>query len=224
MRKDFLTAFQRSTDTDLTDELFDLPDLPNAGNALAVQGDGTIQLGNYTLTPIGLQIGNNATHEEWQQLGQILRRLDGSLQWLIGDWLVQGEMVWGESYEAIAQATGYDPKTLYQFKWVASNIQFSLRRENLTFGHHKLVVGLQPIQQQHWLIKADDAGWSISQLRAAMKPKADSPTLDIVTRYQQKLREMRRELKVVGRGERAQVAILLRQLADAIDGLGDQVQ
>jgi len=138
------------------------------GNELAVAPDGTIQVGKFTLTVCGLIADEEVAFEEWEQLGKVLQRFEASIQWLIGDWMAYGERTWGQTYEQVGEVTGYNVKSLYQYAWVSRNVDFSIRIEKLSFGHHVLVAGLEPQQQQQWLEYADANDLSVSQLRQAM--------------------------------------------------------
>ena len=155
---------------------------PSTINESGIQmaDDGSINAYEFRMTEIGLDPENMSLDEtKWDQLGQLLFRFDKSIQWLIGDWLTYGENnKWGET-EAIAQQMGYEVKTLFDYKYVAKNVNFSVRTENLSFGHHKLVASLDPEEQQYWLKTAEfgdfdestqtSKSWSISRLREEMK-------------------------------------------------------
>ena len=82
----------------------------------------------------GLVIGENMTLEQWQQTGQFLRRIEGAVQWWVGDWLCFGEKKYGETYEKALEETDYDYITLRNMKWVSSAIEMSRRRDNLSEG------------------------------------------------------------------------------------------
>ncbi len=140
--------------------------------ALVVKDDGSIQTGKFRLSAIGLGIDDSVSQEEWTELGQVLRRLDVALQWLIGDWMVYGERVWGYTYEKVALSFGYEVSTLYNYTSVARKVSFSRRRESLSFGHHQAVASRAPEEQAHWLALAEEEGWSVARLRASLK---DSP-------------------------------------------------
>lgn len=149
-------------------------DVPKRLALVAAEG-GVLDLGNFRLTKIGLEVSGVVTEEQWDNVGQLIRRVDDSLQWLIADWLVYGERIWGHTYEMVAQATGYKPGTLYEYARVAKAIDFSIRIEKLTFAHHQLVASLPQIQQTYWLEQAEVHSWSISQMRTAMA--GDLPSL-----------------------------------------------
>jgi hypothetical protein len=92
--------------------------------------------------PLGLAISDQLTFEEWQAAGETLKRMEGAIQWWVGDWLVYGECKWGEMYSQALDATSKAYQTLANYKYVAEKFQFSRRRENLTWGHHEAVAGL----------------------------------------------------------------------------------
>jgi hypothetical protein len=142
---------------------------------LIVAPDGAIQIGKFTVTAKGLISDESVLFEEWQQLGELLKRFEASIQWLIGDWMAYGERHWGQTYEAVAEATGYKIGTLYEYARVARGVDFSIRIEKLSFAHHQLVAGMSPEDQQQWLIYASENDLSVSQMRKAMDGNA--PTL-----------------------------------------------
>src|SRR5687767_11563397 len=59
--------------------------------------DGTLVVHDFQFTPTGLIAPENFSEEVWKQIGILLFKLEGSIQWLIGDWLAYGEDVkWGD--------------------------------------------------------------------------------------------------------------------------------
>jgi hypothetical protein len=161
---------------------FDLPPLPAQESpsqivevvpdgAIVPQGDGTFAVGEFTLTPVGVQIPEGTSADSWSALGDVLLQLNGAIQWLIGDWLNYGTRAWGKTYDEVAAATGYEVSTLYNLAFVCGKVHFSLRNEKLTFTHHMLVAGKPPAMQQYWLTKAAVGGWTSAQMRQAMKEK-----------------------------------------------------
>lgn len=161
-------------------------------NAVIPADDGTLQYLSFRLTPIGLQ-SSGENFEDWMQLGRLLRQIEGSLQWLIGDWVVKGEYVYNQTYDQIAVMTGYEMKTLYEYAYVARQIDFSIRMENLSFGHHQAVAALEPDQQQYWLEQASAGQWSISRLRKAMRPDTEPTKRDSFASFvASQIRDVRR--------------------------------
>ena len=68
-----------------------------------------LQRGPYSTTFVGLEMQRESTPDEWEQYGEVLRRVDEAKQWAIGDWLVDGKKHYGDRlYERAAGVLGYD--------------------------------------------------------------------------------------------------------------------
>lgn len=191
---------------------YSIPDTRHMGvdaevpsGAIVPQDDGSFIVGQFTLTPTGVQIPEGVSSDDWGQLGDLLFRLNGSIQWLIGDWLNYGARTWGKTYDAIAEATGYEVSTLYNLAMVSSKVDFSLRNEKLSFTHHMLVASRSPEEQRYWLARAVDERWSAAQLRAAMKTPTPLSSGDTSAGVQKRLishekpREVRQFLKLASK-------------------------
>lgn len=112
-----------------------------------------------------LSIPGSLSFDHWERLGGLLRSVEGSIQFWIGDWLRFGEERWGEKYAQATEVTGLDKGTLMNAAYVARNVQFSLRHENLSFSHHAAVASLKPDEQRTWLDKAEDEHMPYRELR-----------------------------------------------------------
>lgn len=120
---------------------------------------------SFRLTKHGLHPVNTPTFADWQQCGTFLKEAEQSVQFWIGDWLNYGERAWGKKYEEAIAQTALDYQTLRDYKWVSSHVDSSLRKDNLSFHHHKQVASLAPEQQAHFLEKAANEGWSVVKLK-----------------------------------------------------------
>lgn len=148
--------------------------------ALLPRDDGTMQLGGFVLTPVGLIVPDQPSPDDWMTLGHILKRIEGSLQWLIGDWCVAGERIYGVTYEQIAAEFGYEKQTLWTYAWVARQVKRSIRIDQLSFSHHRLVAALEAeADQRAWLEKAAAEGWSLVKLRRELFPPATDTPADV---------------------------------------------
>jgi len=102
-----------------------------------------------------LTISQKCSRDEWLKIGEGLKLVEGSVQFWIGDWARYGEKngyyTDSKTYDEIEEITGYDRKTIQNFKHVASSIDSSLRKEDVTFGHHNLVTALTPEKQELFL-------------------------------------------------------------------------
>lgn len=103
--------------------------------------------------------------EIWLQLGEYLKLMDKSVHWWLGDLLNYGEQNYGEMYTQVLDESDYAYQTLRDDKWVASKIELSLRKDNLSFSHHVRVADLDPEDQKYWLDKAEEENLSVRELR-----------------------------------------------------------
>jgi len=141
----------------------------------ALVSEGQMVIGPFTLTPISLEISRQVNEQEWTELGKILLRLDTSLQWLVGDWLVYAEREWGKTYQQVAEQFDYRVETLWSYASVCRAVDSLIRNQGLSFSHHRLVAGLPIDDQRQWLEYAAINSLSLSQMRTAMA--GDSPAL-----------------------------------------------
>lgn len=103
----------------------------------------------YLTTQVGTQIVRKSTQAEWQNYGEILRRIDEAKQWAIGDWLVDGKRHYGDGlYKQAAEITGQSGDSLRGYASMAGRFELCLRRHNLTYGHHKEVQGVKFIGEK----------------------------------------------------------------------------
>ena len=179
----------------------DLSPAAFAADGVAIAADGSLVAFDYRLTGIGLDPNAlSSQRADWERLGQLLFRFDRSMQWLIGDWLLHGEdNRWGK-HEEIAAELELQVKTLYDYRYVARHVDFSVRTEKLSFGHHKLVAQLEPALQQHWLNRAAAGDvdsisqpWSISRLRKEMAALPAAIAAE-ETPFERNLRRIDREM------------------------------
>jgi hypothetical protein len=126
--------------------------------------DGAAEMGR-----TGLTLSRDLTFDEWTRLGVAMQRVESGLQWALGDWINYGEHRHGEKYAQAVEETGYAAQTLTNFAWVASRIEISRRRENLSFGHHAEVAALESDEQDKVLETADVGHWSRAAVREAVR-------------------------------------------------------
>jgi hypothetical protein len=135
-----------------------------------------------TVTPVGWQPPDDMTRVEWEQVGRSIQQADKMMGWVIGDWLANGERQWGEMYIEAMELTGLSVERLRQLKWVATSVQLSFRKDNLSITHHEQIAKFRddPEKQSHWLQQAEVSGWSVRELREAIqeseRPKYEPPT------------------------------------------------
>lgn len=119
----------------------------------------------FKFNSIGLSIAGSPSIEEWKDCGKFLKQADKAVQMWIGDWLNYGELKWKETYIQAAIETGYELQTLRNYKYVASSVDSSRRRDKLEFSHYAEVAKLPPQQQEKLLDKAEKEELSVRDLR-----------------------------------------------------------
>jgi hypothetical protein len=121
------------------------------------------------MTDTSLLLPPGLARDDWEQIGETLRRIETGVSWWLADWWRFGEREYGESASQAAP-TGLAAKTLANYAAVADRIEPSRRREDLTMGHHAAVAGLEdPDVQDEWLDKAAANDMSVAELRGRIK-------------------------------------------------------
>ena len=122
------------------------------------------------ITPVGLELPESLTLEQWLALGERLRQFERSVLWWIGDWWRFGQRKYGKAAETAA-VTGKAYQTVRDAAWVATKFSdLSRRRDNLSWSHHREVAALPEKAQDKLLNQAERQGWSRNELRFQVQP------------------------------------------------------
>ena len=137
----------------------------------------------YLTTQVGTQVIRKSTKTEWENYGEILRRVDEAKQWAIGDWLLDGERHYGDGrYKKAAEITGLAEQTLRLHASMAGQFELLMRVNNLSYQHHREVASIKLIATDkdgklflsdepdrdkiaELLGEAEKRGWSVVELR-----------------------------------------------------------
>lgn len=138
--------------------------LQSQTNALMVQ-DGTLIVQGFQFSSTGLVAPEEITYENWEQIGELIFRLEGAIQWLIGDWLAYGADLQYGDVKLIAESLHRDEHTFYNYMAVCRSIESSRRRELVSFSHHYEVMGLSLQDQELALDYAEETGISLKKFR-----------------------------------------------------------
>lgn len=120
------------------------------------------------LSTTNLTFKRDVSKEEWMDVFKALKQVEGCVQFWIGDCLAYRQQKWG-MYDDIADETGMAKQTLKDTKWVSENVKSSLRKDNLSFNHHKEVASLPPEKQELFLNMAVENKLSVRDLRNEIK-------------------------------------------------------
>jgi hypothetical protein len=131
----------------------------------------------------------NVEYKKWAEAGKLLVAQAARTQWLIGDWVLTGEIFENVAREVIAapgqriieatssksiyqvasDITGLSRDTCEQYAYVARNVPVSIRIDSLSFAHHQLVAGMEPEEQKTWLAEWAKSGWTVGYSRQLIK-------------------------------------------------------
>jgi len=124
------------------------------------------------LSPVGLNLAKmNLTRDEYEVLGFVLGGMHETLKWAIGDYLIEGERRYGEEAYQLQEALGISEESRRQYVRVAEAIPMPRRHSELTWSHHRAVAALDPTEQDEWLRRAENEGWSKAALDAHRNPE-----------------------------------------------------
>jgi hypothetical protein len=124
---------------------------------------------NLVIPRKGLQLPRQLSFSTWLEVGRSLSAVATSSAWCLGDWLIYGEISFAGRYREAIELTSLDYQTLRNYAWVARKIPWSRRWEKLSFGHHAEVAALPEPEQDYWLRKAHECGWSRNQIRREIR-------------------------------------------------------
>lgn len=178
MAKKKITIRDRNDEASIyNDDMIELPEdfgviVPNA---IELHDDGSIQLGRMRMTAIGLQIEGAISEEEYIAFGEAVVQLNTAYQWIVGDYLAYGEDANYGDAKRIATMLHRDPTTLWNWTSICRRVEYSRRREDLSFSHHEVVASLPDVDQEHWLNIASEKGWSSKRLRDEIDGPAQKP-------------------------------------------------
>ena len=130
----------------------------------------------FEATPVGLIVhSDHVPYEVWEAYGAGLQRVEGALQFVIGDWLNYGPSHYGEKYAQALTIWGEDAYVrLRQYAWIANKMQLYTRVYNLSWTYYREVATLEDTEEQfYWLALAErgdkpedpDEHWSVARLR-----------------------------------------------------------
>jgi hypothetical protein len=121
------------------------------------------------VTRRGLLLPKQMSFDKWVGVGSYLSSIFSSSSWCLGDWLVYGEATFNGRYHDAIKLTSLDYQTLRNHAWVARRFPMSRRRDTISFTHHAEVAALAEPEQDFWLRKAEEHGWSAKRLRREVK-------------------------------------------------------
>jgi len=116
-----------------------------------------LQAGPYRTTFTGIEKVRESTRDEWEDYGEVLRRVDEAKQWAIGDWLVDGKKHYGDKlYERAAAVTGLEERYLQNLKQISDRFEITCRHVSVSHAHHAEVSSLKTIRERDGKLELAD--------------------------------------------------------------------
>lgn len=125
--------------------------------------------GQVLTTKVGLQMPTGMAYDEWERAGRQLADVLDSSSWWLGDWLVYGKDHYTDRYQRGIRAVGLSYQTLRNYAWVSRRFDLTRRRAALSFQHHAELASMPVAEQDLWLDRAEQGGWTTKQLRGAIR-------------------------------------------------------
>jgi len=138
-----------------------------------------IVIGCYTLSATGLVVRGRPSFGEHEGVGDFIKRAHRSSGFWLADWLRYGESRddWRSRLSQAVDATGLSEKTLKNVRAVGA-MPLSRRRDDVEFGQHAEVAGLEADEQRHWLTQAAEQGWDRRELRLHIRASKRAKVID----------------------------------------------
>ena len=125
---------------------------------------------NGALRTTGLYLSDpNISYKQLEAVGGLLGRMHQSLRFAIGDWLQLMETRFPEKWSQAAEILGISEDGMREYLRVSEKVPRSIRREKLSWSHHRAVAALEVPEQKEWLEKAESECLSHHQLRDKLR-------------------------------------------------------
>jgi len=129
---------------------------------------------NGALSTTGLHLHDpDLTYEQLEAVGMLLGRMHQSLRFALGDWLFLMENRFPEKFSQAAEILGISEEGMREYLRVSEKVPKSIRREALSWSHHRAVAALEIPDQKEWLERAEDERLSHHQLRDQLRTREE---------------------------------------------------
>lgn len=113
---------------------------------------------------------HNLDEHTWLDSICFASRAVSKFQFVLGDLMLRGADAFGDdAYTKASSVAGRDPESLRHYAWVAKRVPEIARNKNLSFNHHRQVALLELGEQMAWLARAEREGFSVLDLKDALR-------------------------------------------------------
>lgn len=124
-------------------------------NAIIPQEGGGFVYKRFSMSPIGMVLPEDASGDEWEEVGWALKAIDGAIAWWVGDWAQFAMRNWNWTAAQVAERFDYTTETIETYAWVCGGIPGSIRNRAVFFSHHRHIAKMDEWLQRSWLEYAD---------------------------------------------------------------------
>ena len=118
----------------------------------------------------GLEIEGDLSFNQWRRLGEQLETTLDRALWSLADWRLYGLRYKMNYAHGVTRLDDVGRGSVRVSKAFPPE-----RRRGLSFEMHKLLAGLPPAEQEHWLNEVERQGWSRTDLyRALAEARAEA--------------------------------------------------
>ena len=128
------------------------------------------------LSTIGFTLPTEISFEQFEQICALFGTAHESMRWAIGDLIRQGEMIFGDDAFQAFERMGISEAMRNQYVRVAERIPMERRHMGLSWSHHRAVSSLEPEEQDTWLRRAEESGWSKYDLEEHLREQRATST------------------------------------------------
>jgi len=128
----------------------------------------------YEMTDTSLLIPDGVEYDIVEKMVCGMKTINDSVRFWLGDLLVYAERSYGEKYSQLVDETDYSYQSLRDMMWVSNNVSPEVRRNDLTWSHHREVAKLKMDEQEKLLWIAAERQLSVASLRQLINNDNDS--------------------------------------------------
>jgi hypothetical protein len=114
------------------------------------------------------------SHDERMAIAAEIRREQKQRQWKAGDIANTWERETTEAWQYLDEF-GYTHPALSNIMHICENIPGSRRHESLSFAHHAVIHTYNAEDQEAWLDRAEQEGWTVRDFRVAVHGEKPPP-------------------------------------------------
>lgn len=138
------------------------------------------QQGAFEFCEEGLTVHGSPTYDDWAaafgEAQALWVRSQRMWPWILGDFIIEGESRYGETYTQAINVTGRHLQTLMNYASLCRQYPKAARHPALSISLHDAVRALEPDKRQRWLALAAENTWSRQELRTRMQAAAAQPS------------------------------------------------